>query len=133
MACGSLVRWTAIPVGSRFILETQGDDNLFHATATVALNGAAQPNLEHDAIVGGTAILDIDATKQKWTIEPVVILTGNASPPIQLFAKVVDASGAPVQVPDGAGGRRPAECDWQTGTTAGSMLAIQIQLRSVLS
>ena len=81
MACGSLVRWTAIPVGSRFILETQGDDNLFHATATVALNGAAQPNLEHDAIVGGTAILDIDATRQRWTIEPVVILTGNANPP----------------------------------------------------
>lgn len=130
MACGTLVIWSRVPVGSIFKIRARGDVNLFNALAGVVLNGQSRPMLRHDDIVPGPAEIAIDGPRQKWIIRPTVILTGDPDQPIELEAWLEDTAGNVVQVPDGADGLEDARCQWSIDEDALSPLAIRLLIRS---
>lgn len=131
--CGALVIWTSVPVGSKFLLESDGDCGTYDVSALVSMNGSPFPNLEHADICRGTAAIDIDGKSQRWTIEITLIVMNKLSKGVNLEARIEDAAGNVIQVPDGTGGTEPALCQWQSGTSAGSSLEIVINVRSVKS
>jgi hypothetical protein len=129
--CGTAVIWTSVPVGSIFKLQCIGDGNTFDVSALVSMNDDPQPSLEHDDIVPGPASIEITGKKQRWDIAATLIVVSTLTKGILMKAWLEDAGGTIVQVPDGNGGMKPAQCEWTSGKTAGSTLEVTITIRSV--
>lgn len=130
MACGTLVIWSRVPVGSVFKIRARGDQDLFNVMAGVVLNGQARPMLRHEQIVPGPASIDVDAPGQRWIIRPAVILTADPEDPVELEAWIEDQNGNVVQVPGGAGDLEDARCEWSIDEDALSPLTVRILIRS---
>ena len=116
MADDPFVMWTNVPAGSTFKLKCDGSKTTYDFVALVSKNGLPEPNIEIDEVNPGPAKRDI-AKKDKWIISPTVIVTKKLTKAITLSASV-EKDGKVVLVPDGSGGKMPAQEDWQSGKTA---------------
>lgn len=118
----STVIWRRIPVGSKIRLQSDGSVENYELPVIIKLNKVKQTGLEVDDLNPGPAEIPITATKQRWDLAPVILVMATLNKPITLKAAVVDTSGNPVSVSDGAGNMVPAEAQWQSDTKSGSMV-----------
>jgi hypothetical protein len=126
------VIWRNLPVGSVLRLQANGSVEDYELPVKIKLNGAAHGGFEVDDLNPGPATIDIDATLQRWNIAPTIIVMTELQDPITLTASVVNGSQV-VDVPDGTGGTIPAQAQWQSSRSAGSLFEVAIFARSVTS
>lgn len=125
------VIWRNIPAGSTIRLQSDGNSQNYELPVIVKLNKQPQTGLEVEELNPGPAEIAVTAAGQRWDLAPTIIVINKLTTAVTLKASVVDASGTPVEVSDGAGGKVPAEAEWKSPTASGSMLDnIAILVRS---
>ena len=117
MACSSLIIWRPVPVGSRFVPRTSGDESAYNVTVFVTRNGEAATPLRHDAIAAGTAEVTF-AENDQYVFDVVLPVLHTPTQNVGLDLRIVDANDVVVQVSDGSGGERLASCSSAFDTAA---------------
>lgn len=126
MACGSFVFWTPVLGGSVIKMKASGgEQGAFIVVAKVGRNGVAQnPPLTHEQIIAGVEIPVNDG--DVIGLNPTIILFDDVDDPVTLTVQVEDGAGNIIDVSDGAGGTRPASCEWQIEMESHSPMPIKI-------
>ena len=111
MACQSLMIWRPVPDKSTFQAKVTGDDNFFDVQMDAVCSGQPPTTIPHDELTPGPAEVPINAGAH-CTFDLLLNITTKppAGTPVIVDLRIVDGDGKVVQVGDGHGGTRPAQC-----------------------
>jgi hypothetical protein len=131
MACSPLMIWRPVPDKSIFQVRVTGDTNLFDVQMDASCAGQPSKTFDQSDLVPGPAAVTMNAGDHcTFDIVLNVFQKPTAAQPVIIEVRVVDANGNIVQVADGAGGSRNAQCASQftevTGNTPASIVAVVI-------
>ena len=128
MQCQPLMIWRPVPDKSKFKLKVTGDESLFDVQMDIQPAGQPLTTMSHDDIMGGLAVVPINAGGQcTFDVLLNVLNTPAADKPVVVDIRIVDESNNVVMVSDGAGGTRPAQCASQfTQATGGTAVGIVV-------
>ena len=135
MACGTLIRWSPVPAGSKFKIKATGDDDAYSIAVGVAKKGKKRPTIRHDAIDPGPAERPeppntIEAG-DRWSFVPLITFFHEPDEPTTVEAWIEDENGKIVEVDGAPGQKRLAKCDWTIDDLEQSPFMITILVTAV--
>ena len=114
MQCKPLMIWRPVPDKSFFQARVTGDETVFDVQMDVERAGQPSTTVPHEELVPGPAVEPVNAGDH-CTFDLLLNITGTppAGKPVIVDLRIVDGNGNVVQVGDGKGGTRPAQCTSQ--------------------
>jgi hypothetical protein len=123
--------WRPVPDKSIFQVRVTGDTNLFDVQMDASCAGQPPKTFVQADLVPGPAVVTINAGDHcTFDIVLNVFQKPTAAQPVIIEVRIVDPDGNIVQVDDGNGGKRNAQCASQftdvTGKQPASIVAVVI-------
>jgi len=111
MPCKPFIIWRPVPDKSRFQASVKGDDNFFDVQMDVESSSGLSKTIPEDELAPGPAEVPINAGEHA-TFDLLLNITSKpqAGKPVIVDLRIVDENDKVVQVGDGHGGTRPAQC-----------------------
>jgi hypothetical protein len=140
MQCKPVIIWRPVPDGSFFRACVKGDESVFHVQMDVEFSGKPTKKVTHAQLVTcPTAVPSpvlVPINKGDHALFDLVLnITSDppAGTPVIVDLRIVDKANNVVQVGDGAGGTRPAQCTSQftkaTGTKPIGIVVVAIGVK----
>jgi hypothetical protein len=127
MQCKPLIIWRPVPDGSFFRACVKGDEGVFDVQMSVESAGQPTKKLTHAQLVKcPTAVPSPELVPinkgDHFVFDLVLNVTSDppASKPVIVDLRIVDKDNNVVQVGDGMGGKRPAQCTSQFTKATGT-------------